>query len=247
MSVESPSEALGTRAPMDHHRGMKSTTVGTVALLSAIAGGVIGSLVTLALRGAPEEPPASREEAEHYEAELQRLRGELQSVRREVGLLTDTRHHASPSLPSSSAGSGPAGGNSLPPDDPSFEEAVRDVVRRMDGERGGSGGASHPTSTALADRLALSEEQKRQFQRINLDHLTAIRDLRLQQDEGTPLPRSEWRKRMGELRDKADASLRAILTPEQLRTYDGLDEGDRVGGGSGWQRLGHSPGAGRQH
>lgn len=122
-------------------------------------------------------------------------------------------------------------------DNPVFEAAVRDVMDRAEQERNLEREAQRAEwrkrtaeewSSAVGEKLRLTEIQKAKATEIAQVFWERLRDLR-QTDAGARPSRQERREQIAALRKTSEAELTKILDPSQLRTYDQLDEAEKLG------------------
>jgi hypothetical protein len=228
-----------------------------VPALSAMGGGVVGTLLTLWL--ALPNKPAKKKSVEQAEvtavaeARASDVEERVAALERALGRMNRRSPVAAPSP--TLAGSGSAGaadgtsGNAAPiVDNPVFEAAVRDVLERVDQEHESEREAARSEwrqrwaddwVSELGDKLHLNDTQKAKAKQIALDFWQHLRELR-DSDAGPPASRDEWRTRMGALREQAEATLAQSLDPSQMDSYRKLDDDKRLGfrfgrGGGGRQ------------
>jgi hypothetical protein len=221
-------------------------TLVLVAATSALVGGIAGAGVALwAAPGAPKKAPksASTRSAEPTEADDAPLEERLANVEQAVRVLE--RRGASPlRLPSATdAGAGPGTAPGAPPeaalvDDPVFEAAVRDVIDRAESDRETEREVRREDrrkqmAASWADdmttKLRLNEQQKAKVLEIAQKFMSEINRIWEQRDGGAGRSRSERRAEMQKLQEQSEQALRGVLDPGQAKSYDALDEDEKLG------------------
>jgi hypothetical protein len=222
-------------------------TLVLVAATSALVGGIAGAGVALwAAPGSPKKAPksANARGAEPAQANDAPLEERLANVEQAVRVLE--RRGASPlRLPSTTdAGSGPGAAPGAPPgeaalvDDPVFEAAVRDVIDRAESDRDAEREVRREDrrkqmAASWADdmttKLRLNDQQKAKVLEIAQKFMNEINRIWEQRDSGAARSRSERRAEMQALQQQSEQALRGVLDPGQSRTYDALDEDDKLG------------------
>jgi hypothetical protein len=213
---------------------------------SAVVGGVVGAVLTLAL--APPRPETGvRAEAAPAQqvGDGALLEGRVAALESSFRALQRARATVNPPSASTSTGAPSPAATDAPPaadvgpivDNPVFEAAVRDVLERAEHERNMEREAQRAEwrkqaadewANDMTEKLRLTELQKAQALSIASNFWEKLRDLR-QGDAGANLGRQEWRARLDELRAAAESELAKALSPAQMSTYRELDESSRLG------------------
>ncbi|HYJ07955.1 MAG TPA: hypothetical protein VEX18_03075 [Polyangiaceae bacterium] len=226
---------------------MAEFRVGAIAIpgLSALAGGAVGALLTLAVVRGNESSADTRARPEPLTKSSQPTQSSadervasLERSLRALELKGLARAAAQP------VGSTPRG-TEIPPvadvapivDNPVFEAAVRDVMERAEQERNLERESQRAEwrkrtaeewSSAVGEKLRLTEIQKAKAAEIAQAFWDRLHDLR-QTDAGPPPSRQERREQVATLRRASEAELAKILDPSQLTTYSELDEAEKLG------------------
>ena len=215
-----------------------------VPAISALIGGMVGTLLTLSLsrpkpdvRAQPERStPMEQSEPSHAP-----LDGRVAALERSLQALSlrDGVARATAKLDAAAADSATKPAADVAPivDNPVFEAAVRDVMDRAEQERNlereaqrseWRKQASEEWANGLSEKLRLTEMQKATALAVATSFWDKLREAR-QGDAGAPLNRQEWRARLDEQRSAAEAELAKVLSPAQLNSYRELDEASRLG------------------
>jgi hypothetical protein len=214
--------------------------------VSALVGGAVGALLTVALvpgGRARAETPARPEPAETSTPADPSVDARIASLERSLRALAlkdSAARAAAPIASSTSADSmAPAPTTNVAPivDNPVFEAAVRDVMDRAEQERTleretqraeWRKRAAEEWGNKLNEKLRLTEIQKAKVTAVAQSFWDRLRDLR-QTDAGPPPSREEWRERVAALRKSSEAELAQILYRSQLTSYGELEDADKLG------------------
>lgn len=231
---------------------MSSSWLGIGA--GALAGSVIGTLVTLALVPRPEAPKARAEtqqdEGERDEdddlddAPLSAVEARLSSLEKRVSLLI---------LAAARPHSAPAEGDSPSPStadvaDPVFEAAVLDILDRQQERReqdreqrrvAGQNERRTRTLKSLEEKLSLNPRQLESLGVLLEERTEMLESLRGEANRSAS--REEWQTRMEELNASFDKKLAEVLTDAQLESYKQLPSEERVGAAPGGRRGQRAP------
>jgi hypothetical protein len=239
------------------------TTVLSSSLASAIVGGLLGGMLVATMAPEPAKPAHSKDQrtetrAAHdpdvtaLETKVAELEGRLQTLQRRQNSRQALEQYArqlSKGDDSTKADNGktPAPG-SVDAEDPAFELAVRSVLDRVDwerneeqrlvGEQRRSERAERQTKL-LTQRLVLSPEQASRVSEAltqQMDRFRALREGNGQDGQGQPATRSEWRKRVDEIRGQTEKDLSGVLDDKQLEGYHAFVENEGLGGPGGFGR-----------
>ena len=216
-----------------------------IPAVCALLGGVVGTLLTLALARPKPDTRAQAERTapvEQTEPGRAPLDGRVAALERSVQALSvrDGMARAIAKLdaaPADSAGPKPVADVAPIVDNPVFDAAVRDVMDRAEQERSVEREAqrsewrkqaSEEWASGLTEKLRLTEMQKAKALAVATSFWDKLREAR-QGDAGAPLNRQESRARLDQLRSAAEAELGQVLSPAQLSSYKELDEASRLG------------------
>lgn len=224
---------------------MSSPSLSGVIALAALAGGVIGGLVSWGVAGASGASPkaaasagAALEDADERLAALERRMAQV-----------ERRSLFRPATP---AGGTPAAPNPLPPtaaqadpqaaepgtvDDPVFEAAVRDVLQRAEEERENDRqiqreeqrqAAAQRWAAELTEKLGLREDQKAKLLSVAREFYDQMRET-FRGDAGAGVAFEDRREKVRALRKQYDEKLSGVLDPAQLGEYQKLDDDLKLG------------------
>jgi hypothetical protein len=239
---------------------MAEFRVGAIAIpgLSALVGGAVGALLTLAVvrsndpsadtRARPEPLTKSSQPTQSSADErVASLERSLRALELKAGV---ARAAAQPI-------SSPPRDTEIPPvadvapivDNPVFDAAVRDVMERAEQERNLERESQRAEwrkrtaeewSRAIGEKLRLTEIQKAKSTEIARAFWDRLHDLR-QTDAGPPPSRQERREQGAALRKASETELAKILDPSQLTTYGELDEAEKLGSNSSLRAAQRGP------
>ncbi len=119
-------------------------------------------------------------------------------------------------------------------DDPVFEAAVADVIERVQSERRTRKDARRAErrqvvatewSSQMVEPLNLTTEQRSRFEQLALEYMEQVRAARRPdpQEDGTPVPWQERRKRVDDLGGQYAKRLAEILDYSQMEAYRALE------------------------
>lgn len=210
-------------------------------LIASFASGVLGAVIgasVVAWRVSPDEvPPAAEKPAsadvrapERADADLERR---IAAVERMVTLL-ETRTRARGTTPEPSVAA-PASSTPHPVDTPVFEAAVMDIMERAEEGRAEEKAAARDEkrrqkarhwANELTLQLGLSPAQTEELLEIQGDLEDELeRERRRGNAPDAPYASKEQRRAARDAaRRAAEGKLRALLSPPQLATYEGLDD-----------------------
>ena len=239
---------------------MKPLVAAVLVAAGALVGGAAGAALTVSMMSPERESPklskdtakdrgktdARNVPAEPAEGEsVEVLQARLRSLERRVSLLTFAQQHTSPTRAVGEEDGEDGNSPTKTVDDPVFEAAVRDVLDQVEYERNADRDTRREERrtqwterwvASLSEPLGLSDEQKQKVAGIVTEHFRAMSELG--NSEERPVLRSEWRKRMSELSEKANQQLTDVLDSSQKAKYDEMDDSDKLGGRGSWGRFG---------
>jgi hypothetical protein len=220
-----------------------------VALGSAVLGGAVGGVVVSRTRLVPARPvPAEDRSVASEPDELGELDRRLTAV--EAALHRLDRNRALTELAASRAGDQAAPAGSAPAaavDNPVFEEAVRDVLGRIESERNKEREARQQErrreaaerwANGMGERLRMTDAQKARVLELAREYYEKLGAMGRGDGGMEPPPREERRQRVDALRSQYDQRMGEVLDGRQMREYQALDEAERLGGSSGRRRPG---------
>jgi hypothetical protein len=123
-------------------------------------------------------------------------------------------------------------------DDPVFEEAVRDVLERLESERAKERAAerlerrratAERWSGDLGQRLGLSDVQKSKLTELAVEYNGRIQEMWRADAGAEPVRPTERRERMQSLRTEYEQRLSGVLDGRQMNDYRALGEEYRLG------------------
>jgi hypothetical protein len=206
------------------------------SLASGVIGGVTVHLVSRPKTSAKPGVSASAEPSSDLANRIDGLERSVAGLERErrIRSLVTPSDDNDPSTPD-------AGARRAVIDDPVFDTAVRDVIEQVETERTNERQLRGQErrkqnierfTNDLGQELGLNDAQKAKVLEVVQSYFDELRAMR-ETDGGGPLPRSEWRQKARDLRDKSEAKLGQILSASQMDKYKELDDDKRLGAGGG--------------
>jgi hypothetical protein len=206
-----------------------------------------------------EQRAEPRVDVDGLRARLDELEGRLSTLQRQQQARVKLQKYAD-SLAEGEEGETavkptPAGGV-IDGEDPTFELAVRSVMDRAEWEKDEEQKVVRTQrrnervtrqTELLRERLRLSDEQTQAVSAILVKQMESFRALRGGDDDSQgprPATRSEWREKIGAIRQQSDDELAKHLSEGQMRDYRSFAEEEGIGtrgfGGRAAQRSGAS-------